>query len=305
MHNWHGYEQALRQRADITLWFSQDAIAAWCEPKRRRPGGQRVYARTAIETALTVRMVFGLALRQTEGFLRSLCERLRIEIPIPDHTTLSRRARSLGKIPLAHQLSAGPLHLLIDSTGLSIHSGNQRGVPADRRRWRKLHVCVDSDNGQVTAAELTASGAHDSTRIGGLLDDHDTAVRSVTADGAYDTAHVYDALAQHAEQRGRSMPRVVIPPREAARPIVAPSLAMRQRNRNLSMRRKLGRRAWHKASGFSRRSRVENVFFRYKAIIGRSLRARSLAGQRLEARLGCRILNRMAGLGMPDSRLAA
>jgi hypothetical protein len=130
-------------------------------------------------------------------------------------------------------------------------------------------------------------------------------VASFTADGAYDTEHVYDTLAQHAGQQGRAMPRVIIPPRQDAQRLPSPSTAMRQRNRNLRALRKHGRRPWHKASGYSRRSRIENVVFRYKAILGRSMRARSLSGQRLEARLGCRILNVMAKLGMPDSRLAA
>jgi hypothetical protein len=302
--NWACYERALRQRGDVTVWFSQDAVDAWREPPRRRPGGQRVYARTAIETALTVRMVFGLALRQAEGFLRSLCQQLQLDIPIPDHTTLSRRAKTLGKIPLAAHLSARPLHILVDSTGLSVHTGNQR-TPPDRRPWRKLHLSVDAANGQITATELTASGAHDSAAVAKLLEGNDAPVATFTADGAYDTEHVYETLVRHAERQGRARPRVIIPPRKGALWIAAPSIAMRPRNRNLRAMREQGRRPWHKASGYSRRSRVENVIFRYKAILGRSMRTRSLAGQRLEARLGCRILNVMANLGMPESVLAA
>jgi len=301
---WASYERGLRQRADLTVWFSQDAVQAWCEPARGRPGGQRVYARTAIETALTVRMVLGLALRQVEGFLRSLCHQLELDIPIPDHTTLSRRARKLGKVPLAAVCGSGPLHLLVDSTGLSVHTGNQR-KPPDQRPWRKLHIAVDAGTGNVTAVELTASGTHDSTLVPRLLKQLDRGVRSFTADGAYDSETVYDAIAQHAPQRGQSMPRVLIPTRKGACLDACASAAMKQRNRTFRSIDKHGRRTWHKASGYSRRSLVENVNFRYKAVLGHGMRARSLAGQRLEARLGCRILNRMAQLGMPDSTLAA
>ena len=128
---------------------------------------------------------------------------------------------------------------------------------------------------------------------------------SFSADGAYDTTAVYEAARAHADARGRAMPRVLIPPRRPARPTVLPTVAMAERNRNLRSIRKRGRRQWQKTSGYSRRSLVENTMFRFKAILGGSMRARSLAGQRLEARLGCRILNTMAQLGMPDSQFVA
>jgi Transposase DDE domain len=276
--NWASYEHGLRQRADLTIWFSEDAVKAWREPGRGRPGGQPVYARTAIETALTVRMVLGLALRQVEGFLRSLCQQLDLDIPITDHTTLSRRARKLGKIPLAAVSGAGPLHLLVDSTGLSVHTGNQR-KPPDQRPWRKLHIAVDAGTSQITAVELTASGTHDSTLVPKLLKAHDRSVSSFTADGAYDNKPVYDAVARHARRRGRrTTPRVLIPTRKGARLITRASTAMKPRNQTVRSMAKHGRRRWHKASRYSRRSLVENVNYRYKAIVGRGMRARSLAG---------------------------
>ncbi len=124
---------------------------------------------------------------------------------------------------------------------------------------------------------------------------------SFSADGAYDTRDVYEAVARHAQQRGRALPRVLIPPRRPAWSTADATIAMEQRNRNIRSIRRRGRRHWHKSSGYSRRSLVENAIYRYKAIIGGGMRARSLAGQKAEARLGCRILNTMARLGMPDS----
>ena len=190
----------------------------------------------------------------------------------------------------------------MDSTGLSVHTGNQR-KPPDQRPWRKLHIAVDANTRQITAVELTASGAHDSTMVPKLLNSQDRRVSSFTADGAHDSEVVYDALARRAEQHGQSTPRSLIPPCKGARLIARPSTVMKQRNRTVRSVNKLGRRRWQKRSGYSRRSLVENVNYRYKVIVGREMR--SLAGQRLEARLGCRILNRMAQLGMPDSVLAA
>jgi hypothetical protein len=249
-----------------------------------------VYADLAIETALTVRMVYGLALRQAEGLLRSLCGLLELELPVPDHTTLSRRAQKQGKIDLRVCHCSGPIHLLVDSTGLRVHTGN-RWVTPKARPWRKLHIAVDALSGEVAAVDLTASGAHDSGRVPRLLGEVDNGLVSFLADGAYDTEGVYEVVAEHAEQRGRAMPRVLIPPRRRAQLAEEPTIALRQRNRNIRSIRRRGRRLWHKASGYNRRSLVENAVYRYKAILGRCMRARSLVGQRLEARLGCRILN--------------
>ena len=94
--NWPQYEAGLRRRGDVTVWFSEDAIEAWRAPANGRPGGQRKYADIAIEAALTIRMVFHLPLRQTEGFLQSLAGLLDVDLPIPDQTTLSRRLTGLG-----------------------------------------------------------------------------------------------------------------------------------------------------------------------------------------------------------------
>ena len=124
--NWSEYEAALRRRGDLTVWLSDDAINSWRTLPDGKPGGQRTYANIAIEAALTIRMVFHLPLRQTEGFLRSLGNMLEVEVPIPDHTTLSRRLKTLGELSFRAVASRRPIHLLIDSTGLRIHAGNLR-----------------------------------------------------------------------------------------------------------------------------------------------------------------------------------
>ena len=89
--NWPAYETAVRKRGELTLWFSEEAIEAWHAPASGKPGGRRIYSDLAIEAALTVRTVYRLGLRQTEGFLRSVSALLNLEIRIPDHSTLSRR----------------------------------------------------------------------------------------------------------------------------------------------------------------------------------------------------------------------
>jgi len=299
--SWASYESGLRRRGELTIWFSEEAIRSWRARRRGRPGGQRRYSNLAIETALTVRAVYHLPLRQTEGFLRSIVGLLGIALPIPDHTTLSRRGRALGNVELSATRGNGPLHLVIDSTGLRVHSG-QRWAPPKQRAWRKLHFSVDRDSGEILAVELSSRKTHDSTRVRKLLKQTGGRLRSVCADGSYDTAAVYEAL----HERGRGgRPRVLIPPARNARAQSEPSPALRERNRNVRDVNRLGRRAWYRWSGAYARARVENAFWRYKAILGREMRARTLAGQRAEARIGATILNRMAELGMPESYCVA
>jgi hypothetical protein len=295
--NWPEYEAGLRNRGDLTLWLSGAALHAWRAPASGTPGGQRTYSDLAIEAALTIRMVFHLPLRQTEGFLRSLADLLEVELPIPDHTTLSRRLRKLGNLRFRRLAEDGPIHLLIDSTGLRIHVGHLR-KPPKRRVWRKLHLAVNAETGEVLASELTNRRTADCARVPELLDQIDGSLASVAADGAYDAGSVYETA--RGKGNGNRV-KVLIPPGRGAQPSSVRSPGQRERNRNIRSMRRLGRREWHANSGYSRRSLVENAVFRYKAILGQSMRSRSLRSQRAEVRLACKILNTMTRLGMPDS----
>jgi hypothetical protein len=155
--NWPEYEAGLCRRGDLTVWLSDDAVNSWRAPPSGKPGGQRTYANIAIEAALTIRMVFQLPLRQTEGFLRSLAEMLEVEIPIPDHTTLSRRLKTLGELSFRAVTSHRPIHLFIDSSGLRIHVGNLRKPPKNRA-WRKLHQRPAFENQSSSGSCAIAPG---------------------------------------------------------------------------------------------------------------------------------------------------
>jgi hypothetical protein len=295
--NWPEYEAGLRNRGDLTIWFSEDAIESWRAPASGKPGGQPTYSDLAIEAALTIRMVFHLPLRQTEGFLRSLADLLKLELPIPDHTTLSRRLKKLGRITFRRLAIDRPIHLLIDSTGLRIHVGHLR-KPPKRRVWRKLRLAVNADTGEILASDLTNRRTADCVRVPTLLDQIDDEVASVTADGAYDAGAVYEAV--QGKGRGHRV-AVLIPPGRGAQLSLSRLPGQRERNRNIRSMRKLGRRKWYTRSGYSRRSLVENAVFRYKSILGQRMRSRTLSGQRVEVRLACKILNTMTSLGKPDS----
>jgi hypothetical protein len=295
--NWQEYEEGLRRRGDLTIWLSEEALRRWKAQTSGKPGGQQIYDNLAIETAVTVRMVYHLALRQTEGFLSSVFQLLGLNLPVPDHTTISRRGKLLGKVVFAPPKDNGPIHLLIDSTGLKIHVGHLR-KPPKQRAWRKLHLAVDRQTGELLAADLTSSRARDAARVPPLLKQVDSELASTSGDGAYDTEDVYRAIASHNANRHT---KVIIPPPRDARLSLEPAVYLQDRNRHIRSIGRVGKRVWIKKSGYSKRSMVENTVFRYKTIIGREMRSRTLAGQRVEARLGCRILNIMTSLGMPES----
>src|SRR4051794_40977643 len=115
--NWSAYNEALRQRGSLTVWFTEDAIAAWKAEPRTTPGGQPHYSDLAITTALTLRAVFRLALRQT--VIGSILQLLGVDLSVPDFSTLSRRAQSL-ELPAQTRSTGGPIHLLVDSSGLKL-----------------------------------------------------------------------------------------------------------------------------------------------------------------------------------------
>ena len=242
-----------------------------------------------------LRLNFHLPLRQTEGVVRSILMALRAGLDAPDHTTLSRRSQRLD-VGVHVVPAKGPVHLIVDSTELSIvgegewaaakHGG--RGT----RGWKKLHLGVDR-SGVIVAQALTEATVDDATvgieLIGAAAGD----VPSVMADAAYDTVAFYEAAsARHAQ--------VIVPPTRTAR-VSRRGPRSSARDRTITDVETLGRRQWQKASGYHRQARVENAFFRYKSIIGDSLRARNRRGRSVEASLACRVLNRMTALGRPES----
>lgn len=300
--NWSDYEQGLRARGSLTVWISltDGKLANWDAPRptTRKPGRQRKYSNHAIETAVTLGMVFRLASRQTEGFLRSLLALLHLDNEVPDHTTISRRKARLGKVAFYESQGKTPVHILIDSSGLNVHVGQMRKAPKNRD-YRKLHVAVDELTGDVVACALTSKSARDAARVPALLRQVDRGIASARADTAYDASGVYEAIENH---RAHRSPGVLIPPRKGAQ-LAPTSTATRERNRNIRAQARLGKRTWHVASGYSKRSKVETTFSRYKAIVGPAMRAKGFASQRVEARIGCKMLNAFTALGMPGGEM--
>jgi transposase len=294
--NWADYDRALVRRGDITLWISEDAIVSWKPALSGRRGAQRKFSDHAIETALTLRLVFNLPLRQAEGFLRSVLSLMDVDLEAPDHTTLSRGSQNLD-VDLHRVARDKRIHLIVDSTGLSIVGEGEWAAAKyggrGRRGWKKLHIGVDR-TGVIVAQTLTHGSADDAKTGLALIDNVEGDIDSLTADAAYDTLAIYDARAT----RGAG---VVIPPSTSATSARQRRSRLSARDRTIMRIKEVGRRRWKKEAGYHRQARVENTFFRYKAIIGPGLRARHPRAQETEAQMACNILNRMMDLGMPES----
>jgi len=279
------------------VWFTDAAIAAWKAEPRTTRGGQSRYSALVIATALTLRSVFRLALRQTEGLIGSIIALLGLDLAVPDHTTLSRRAESLDMA--RPRPASGPVHLLVDSMGLKLCGSGEwlleKHGTKTRRSWRKLHIAVDADTGQIAAAALTTSDVDDVSQVGALLDQVDSAVSSFIADGAYDQDGVYGSVvSRHPEAS------VIVPPSSSAVPSETAQTAPTMRDHHLQIIAERGRITWQKASGYNWRALVEADISRFKRVIGHDLRSRTDRRRATEIGIAVNVMNRMLELGRPE-----
>ena len=281
----------------LTVWFTEEAIAAWRAEPRTTRGGQSHYSALAIATGLTVRAVFRLALRQTEGLIGSIIRLLGLDLAITDHSMPSRRAETLEIVRAP--ANTEPVHLLVDSSGLKLSGAGEWLVEkhgtSRRRSWRKLHIGVDADTGQIVAAALTTNDVDVGSQVGPLLDQIDRPVAAFTGDSAYDQEGVYASVAA-------SHPNalVIVPPRSSAVPSETAGTAPTQRDKNLQLIAERGCMGWQKASGYNRRALVEADIGRWKRVIGDALHSRTNARQATEVAIAVTVLNRMLEMGRPN-----
>lgn len=298
--NWSEYDRALVNRGSLTIWISEEAIGKWKPEGSKQRGAQKEYSDFAIETALTLKEVFHLTNRGTEGMLGSIFQLMRVDLSVPDHTTLSRRGKDLEvKLPRRNK-NIG--HLVVDSTGLKLYGEGEwkmrRHGKSKRRVWRKIHLSVDNESGEIQAGLLSEVGLSDAEALTSMLDEIDLQIENLSADGAYDKRSVYCDIQKHSLDC-----RTNIPPRKNARiwqhgNCKAPP---HPRDENLRYIRRHGRHAWKQDSNYHQRSLVETTMFRMKTIFGDHLSTRLLSTQRTQAIIRCRALNIMTRQGMPDS----
>lgn len=300
--NWKDYNEALVSRGSITFWFDEEAVAQWHSQERTtRRGRPLFYTQMAIECALTLREIYHLPLRGTEGLIRSLIRLSDLPLKAPDYTTLCVRQKRLKiRLPKYHAKSAKGLHIVVDSTGLKIFGEGEWKVRqhgySKRRTWRKVHLAVNAETHEIEAAVVTTNDFKDSELLADLLDNVQDPIDQVSGDGGYDSKECY----QYIVNKGA---KAVIPPRKDA--VTAqhghcdsPPLP---RDEIIRAIRKLGRKEWKKKNNYHQRSLSETAMYRLKTIFDDGLRSRIFENQATEALLRCSALNKMTSLGMPDS----
>jgi hypothetical protein len=295
--NWSAYNAALKQRGSLTVWVDEEVLAGWSNTEKSgKRGASQTYSDLAIATMSTMGSVMHLRGRQTEGFMTSLFQLMGVDLPVPDHSTVSRR---LGKLSLTLPVveGAGPRHVVVDSTGVKVYGEGEWKVRqhgySKRRTWRKLHLGVDESTGEILAGVVSTNNVSDDEAFGDLLDGIEGDIETVSADGAYDKRKCYDAIAERNAQAN-------IPPREDAQ-YWDKEGESHARNQTLNRIEAVGRAEWKRESGYHRRSLAETMMFRFKTIFGETCSRRTFDNQAAELLLACAALNRMTHLGMPDS----
>ncbi|ONH81254.1 IS5 family transposase [Roseomonas mucosa] len=294
--NWREYDRGLIARGDLTVWISPEL--AWHAEGTGRRGRPQVFTDAAIQAVLTLKVLYQLPLRAAQGMAAGLIRLAGLDWRVPHYSTLSRRQKDLT-VAIPYRPRSGPLHLVIDSTGLKVLGEGEwkvRKHGADKRRvWRKVHLVIDADSHEIRAVEMTDHRHGDSEIVPGLLaqlpDDEQIGV--ISGDGAYDTRGVYEASASRKAD-------LVVPPRRNCKPWKKRTTGATERNETLRAIRHLGRRLWKRWSGYHRRSLAETAMSRLKRL-GERLAARGPARQIAEVQIRCAILNTFNTLGMPDT----
>lgn len=300
--NWKDYNEALVKRGSITFWFDEEAISQWHSvEKTNRRGRPALYTDIAIQCALTLREIYHLPLRGTEGLIRSLIQQLALPLKAPDYTTLCIRQKTLDVIlPKSLRKSSEKLHIVVDSTGLKVFGEGEWKVRQHgytrRRTWRKVHLAVDSETHEIEAAVITTNDFKDSELLPDLLDQIDGKIIQVSGDGGYDSHDNYQLLAE-------KNIAAVIPTRRDSRTLQHGNCHSPPVPRDKIVReiRQWGRKSWKVKNDYHKRSLSETAMFRLKTIFGDRLHGRIFDHQATEALLRCRAMNLMTQLGMPDS----
>jgi len=297
--NWADYNRSLIQRGNFAILISTDVLDSWkpVATKRAR-GGQLRYSDIAIELALSLRLLFKLGLRQTEGFLHSLVKLAKLHVEVPHFSTLCRRAAALRIRPLQTRAYDPDerVTMIVDSTGLKMYGEREwqaeKHKVKGRKTWRKLHLAIDGQ-GFIIAHELTTNKKGDAPVAEALVDQVENDIGNFLGDGAYDRKPLYEKLANH--NKG-APPNVIIPPRKDA---VRSKEGNTPRDHRIQYIKEHGRKAWERDAKYGQRNLVESTMFRYKECIGRKLKSRSMDNQKTEAAIGVKLLNWMWSLGKP------
>lgn len=298
--NWSQYNKGLVSRGSLYVWFNKNHIKS-----AEGSHGNQSYSDALILCALTIRQLFNLPYRATEGFLRSLIELHRLGIPTPDYSTLCRRAKTL-KVNLNPRASKSPRHILIDSTGVQVlGEGEWKRLKHGESRcqvWKKLHIAIDAESLDILALDVTDSVRLDGNYLPGLINQVEGPIEQITGDGAYDKQNCYEC----AHDRGA---KPVFPPQHNA----AVQRNKKKKNAALIPRDDLINRLnsaadkdeelklWKRENNYHKRSLVETNMSRMNTVFSDQMSARHPENQFTDLAVRCRIINKMNRLGLPES----
>lgn len=299
--NWRDYNRSLVNRGSLTFWISDELLADWIAKEPTGERGRAVrYSAAAIQAMAQVKFVFHQAGRQTCGLVASIFKLLKVDLTVPDHSTLSRRMAGLEvRLPLKDSGTAR--HIVCDSTGLKVYGEGEWKVRthgiSKRRTWRKLHLQVDEATGEIVICGASENSVSDDRMFVEMLAANEEEIEQISADGSYDRKKVYQAIEQ------RKIKRAAIPPRKGARIWKHGNTTGERliRDQNLRSIRRGGKPQWKRESNYHRRSLAETGVFRFKTIFTDKLQSRKQENQFQEMIIKCAALNRMTHLGMPDN----
>lgn len=301
LRNWSDYNRSLTKRGSLTFWISQDLIDNWIEEQLTgERGSSPQYTDAAIRAMASVKFIFHQAGRQTSGLVASIFRLMKIDLPVPDHSTVSRRIGAVEfELPLKPSKKAR--HIVVDSTGLKVYGEGEwkvrtHGV-SKRRTWRKLHLAVDEQTNEIIVSGASGNAVSDGEMFVEMIGQTDEEIEQVSLDGAYDQKKVYRAIEK------KKIARAAIPPQKNAKIWKHGNTTGKKllRDENLRHIRRTGRAKWKRESSYHRRSLAETAMFRFKTIFTDKLQSRKQANQFQEMHIKSAILNQMTHLGMPES----
>ncbi|TOM09979.1 IS5/IS1182 family transposase, partial [Vibrio parahaemolyticus] len=294
--NWKQYNKALINRGSLTFWIDEEAIRQWKQSKQDKRGRPRQFSDLAITTALMVKRVFSMPLRALQGFIDSVFSLANVPIVCPHYSCISRRAKQV-EVSFTPKTRGAIQHLAIDATGLKVYGEGEwkvkkHGTDGKHRVWRKLHLAVDTSTHEVVAAEPSLSNVTDAEVLPNLLKKTRRRIIEISGDGAYDTRDCHDAI-----RFKRAVP--FIPPREGA------AFWENGHPRNLAVgcQRLYGsNNKWKKRHGYHKRTLSETAMYRVKQLLGERLSLRNYNAQVGETYAMIKALNKLTGLGMPETQ---
>lgn len=300
--NWNEYDRGLKQRGSITFWIDCEATAGWYYPGERRPGGKTIYSDETIEMILMVKEMFRLTNRAVAGFIESVLEVMKVEVSVPDHTVLSRRAKELKPKLRTKAFPKGEgITVLVDSTGVKFFGEGEWKINKHGQErqtgWIKLHVMVEAESGHILSMEsmeLTDDGVDDGDKehvIDPLLEAIPEPIDRLIGDGAYDKTPVYEAVQAHTPDV-----TFVVPPRSKAIHWDPPEGVpndhyTHQRNLTLVTMAATDKKTWASLVGYHERSLIENTIGRLKHMFSERVTNRRTDTQTTHMRTRCLCLN--------------